>query len=221
MPGRWQQQKRPQQAARKPRTGGLGAGCGSASRAGREKRRNGQGQGQGQGQIRCFPLLFQEQIKGPENASTARFDGLCCYQGRSKKTERKAQAAFTARTAALRAFCSSPGPLQHKKQPNGGQPRRSAQCQPEPAMAPGIPPEPKTANGLIGVIDGKNRLRPPMRRCCVQKDPAQNHGKHKSRRQPEQRALAVLVQSLAHVTSRNRGVRLAMTAWADGAAAPH
>lgn len=58
----------------------------------------------------------------------------------------------------------TPGPLQHEKQPNGGQPRRSAQCQPEPAMAPGIPPEPEAANGLIGVIDGKSRLRPPMRR---------------------------------------------------------
>ena len=30
-------------------------------------------------------LLFQEQIQGPENASTARFDGLGCYQTRSKK----------------------------------------------------------------------------------------------------------------------------------------
>ena len=29
-------------------------------------------------------LLFQEQIKGPENASIARFDGLGCYQTRSE-----------------------------------------------------------------------------------------------------------------------------------------
>ena len=58
----------------------------------------------------------------------------------------------------------TPGPLQHEKQPNGGQPRRSAQCQPEPAMAPGIPPQPEAANGLIGVIDGKSRLRP---QCAV------------------------------------------------------
>ena len=35
-------------------------------------------------------LLFQEQIQGPENASTARFDGLGCYQTRSKKTARRA-----------------------------------------------------------------------------------------------------------------------------------
>ena len=27
-----------------------------------------------------FALSFREQIKGPENGSIARFDGLCCYQ---------------------------------------------------------------------------------------------------------------------------------------------
>ena len=34
-------------------------------------------------------LLFQEQIQGPENASTARFDGLGCYQTGSKNGEQK------------------------------------------------------------------------------------------------------------------------------------
>ena len=29
-------------------------------------------------------LRFQEQIQGPENASIARFSGLCCYQSRSE-----------------------------------------------------------------------------------------------------------------------------------------
>ena len=29
--------------------------------------------------------LFQEQIQGPENASIARFDGLCRYQTDSEK----------------------------------------------------------------------------------------------------------------------------------------
>ena len=33
-------------------------------------------------------LRFQEQIKGPKNAPIARFDGLGCYQSRSKKTGR-------------------------------------------------------------------------------------------------------------------------------------
>ena len=32
----------------------------------------------------CFSLSFQEQIKGPENASIARFDGFGCYQTRSE-----------------------------------------------------------------------------------------------------------------------------------------
>ena len=27
-----------------------------------------------------IPLFFQEQIKGPKNASIARFDGIGCYQ---------------------------------------------------------------------------------------------------------------------------------------------
>ena len=29
-------------------------------------------------------LSFREQIQGPKNASIARFDGLCCYQKKSK-----------------------------------------------------------------------------------------------------------------------------------------
>ena len=36
-------------------------------------------------QISRLPLTFQERIWGPENASIARFDGLCCYQNRSGK----------------------------------------------------------------------------------------------------------------------------------------
>ena len=40
-------------------------------------------------------LPKQEQIQGPENASIARFQGLCCYQSRSEKTP-----LFRARTAA-------------------------------------------------------------------------------------------------------------------------
>ena len=32
-------------------------------------------------------LRFQEQIKGPENASIARFDGLCCYQTSSETSD--------------------------------------------------------------------------------------------------------------------------------------
>ena len=35
--------------------------------------------------ISRLPLFFQEQIKGSKNAPIARFDGLCCYQTRSKK----------------------------------------------------------------------------------------------------------------------------------------
>ena len=31
-------------------------------------------------QVRAWLLFFQEQIKGPENAPIARFDGLGCYQ---------------------------------------------------------------------------------------------------------------------------------------------
>ena len=34
-----------------------------------------------------FLLLFREQIKGPENASIARFDGLCCYQTSSETSD--------------------------------------------------------------------------------------------------------------------------------------
>ena len=41
------------------------------------------------------PLQKQEQIKGPKNGPIARFDGLCCYQSRSKKTK-----ACTMQTAA-------------------------------------------------------------------------------------------------------------------------
>ena len=37
-----------------------------------------------QRQCGAFLLLFQEQIKGPENASIARFFGLCCYQTSSE-----------------------------------------------------------------------------------------------------------------------------------------
>ena len=33
------------------------------------------------------PLFFQEQIQGPKNASIARFQGLCCYQSRSKTSD--------------------------------------------------------------------------------------------------------------------------------------
>ena len=36
--------------------------------------------------ISRLPLFFQEQIKGSKNAPIARFDGLCCYQTRSKKS---------------------------------------------------------------------------------------------------------------------------------------
>ena len=43
-------------------------------------------------------LLFQEQIKGPENAPIARFDGLCRYQTNSKKA-----ACGAAARACLRA----------------------------------------------------------------------------------------------------------------------
>ena len=48
------------------------------------------GFGPGLGRIACglpccrFPLLNQEQIQGPKNASIARFDGLGCYQVRSE-----------------------------------------------------------------------------------------------------------------------------------------
>ena len=35
------------------------------------------------GFVRPVSLQKQEQIKGPKNGSTARFDGLCCYQSRS------------------------------------------------------------------------------------------------------------------------------------------
>ena len=34
-------------------------------------------------------LFFQEQIQGLENASIARFQGLCCYQNRSEKSLKK------------------------------------------------------------------------------------------------------------------------------------
>ena len=36
---------------------------------------------------RCVSLFFQEQIKGPENGSIARFDGLGCYQTGSEISE--------------------------------------------------------------------------------------------------------------------------------------
>ena len=48
------------------------------------------GFGSGSGRIACclpccrFPLLNQERIQGPENASIARFDGLGCYQTSSE-----------------------------------------------------------------------------------------------------------------------------------------
>ena len=39
---------------------------------------------------RIQPALLRktEQIQGPKNAPIARFDGLCCYQSRSKINER-------------------------------------------------------------------------------------------------------------------------------------
>ena len=40
-------------------------------------------------------LCFREQIQGPENASIARFDGLCCYQ-----TSSKSNRGFGVQTAA-------------------------------------------------------------------------------------------------------------------------
>ena len=40
----------------------------------------------GKGFSACYQdlLFFQEQIQGPENASIARFQGICCYRIRSK-----------------------------------------------------------------------------------------------------------------------------------------
>ena len=47
-----------------------------------------------------FSLLFQEQIKGPKNASIARFDGLCCYQIKSETGDAFCQGAGRAEAAA-------------------------------------------------------------------------------------------------------------------------
>ena len=42
-------------------------------------------------------LLFQEQIKGPENAPIARFDGLGCYRTHSENQWHARRGAMTAR----------------------------------------------------------------------------------------------------------------------------
>ena len=39
-------------------------------------------------------LFFREQIQGPENASIARFHGLCCYQSDSEIPWSRAAGAF-------------------------------------------------------------------------------------------------------------------------------
>ena len=49
----------------------------------------------GCGQGLTASLLFWEQIRGPENASIARFDGLGCYQSSSEK--RGTRSAWAAR----------------------------------------------------------------------------------------------------------------------------
>ena len=46
---------------------------------------------------RLHSLQKQEQIKGPENAPIARFDGLCCYQVSSKKNARSGKKRLMAR----------------------------------------------------------------------------------------------------------------------------
>ena len=56
--------------------------------------------GQSAAQATPDSLQKQEQIKGPENASIARFDGLCCYQTRSGKMSRNLPSAGSLSAAA-------------------------------------------------------------------------------------------------------------------------
>ena len=83
--------------------------------------------------ISRLPLFFQEQIKGSKNAPIARFDGLCCYQTRSKKACRASHGVRPFRSRAAK-----PKPARLLKAPAGachpsGEPYGS-RCQMEGAQ---------------------------------------------------------------------------------------